>query len=1509
MPNVGRRRKVLPPADMAASHGGEDYRQGLARFGAAVSVTAAMQHAREIEAQMPAVPELDDTLPRVRVRPVGRAVAARLQTSPADTLADLYDPDAITRQFYKPVADYEYLAYAPVKDARGSWIQPLGSHRIQVPFQEREALPGGGFRWRLRWTEHIIRRAEDLAALALTPEYRRARFAEATGEWRMKFDAGDYKRLVERDARAFHAHAVTTTLRQLKESSFDTYSFEPSVTSPTDVMGQINQEYIPITGGPYCFAGDTKIALLDGTEKTIAELAETYAGRSFEVYAVTPRGEVVPARAHSAIRTGVQEKVVEVELDNGERVRCTPTHLWMLRDGSYRKAAHLKPGDSLMPLYRRISTKGLPGYRMVFQPTLNRYVYEHKSFTGRVPKGFVVHHQNFIKTDNRPENLRIMARADHQRLHMDNCSWWNDPVKRSSAVAKISVALKRNNWMRTPEGRAFVSQDVRRRYANGERHWRIGHRGWLSERQRNAVINNDLRRRQTAEANRCRVWTPEMRAKVAASLRAYYTQHEQSEAGRAALELGRSQRRLNHTVVSVRPAGTADVYDFTVDEYHNFALSAGVFVHNSRQLYMFAHWEQTAKAFEMRHHSELAKAAIGIISDFVLGRGVTWKIRNDKVRTVWEEFWKRNDMEARLRVLSDDTTWQGELLLRMYERPKGFLVIRSLDPGAFTDIVTDPQDVEAVHFYSYSAPCLTGDTRIALLDGTNPTIAELAEQGEPQWVYSYDHETKRIVPGKATKIFKTGVKRCVRVTLDNDEAVTASYDHPFLLRNGEYRWAEQLQPGDSLMPLYRRMSYEDVWQPETGWERTHHMVSGKPVKGSHVHHINTVKTDNRPENLVMMDSAEHNQMHRRSTRRALARTSAAFNPSPAFVVQQSSSARLDWWEKNQHRRAMQSEDMKRRWQDPEERKRRTEAIRRVHQAQWQDPEIRKRRSEAIRRGKARRRELGPPLPVVPSPPVFSDTERAARSERLRQRWATNPDELISGMKVYWSDPQHRAKQSVAAIESWKNPVKRAARVDAAAEVWKDSERRAERIAKGTLRKRETMIPRREELAKASALKNHKVVSVVPVGEHEVYDLQVDEYHNFALTVGVFTHNSPWQMVSQFRGHNLHIPGMQYVIQQYPPHEMLHLKNNVSSTEKWGRSDFFTSLGTLKRHRDWTNAATLKDMLQANLIWKIKIHGDQADVDAFAADSNNAQLPAFGGTWLENEAVELSEMHEDVAGSSRMQGSTGQFLTALFATAMNMPVSYFNIGTAGTARATALTQGEPFVKKIATRQQRMRQLLDRLFVEVMERAVAVRRLDGVLLRSEEADPEWIFPSTYEEDRSAKFRDLSTARDRSVISHQTEATQMAQELGLAEYNYEEEQLAIAEERRREGIASWPLDTEIGVQLGVPPKGAEPPPMPPGMFGAPGQEPGMPGATPGDELPSGEEIPKPDEVQGRGEELKGADERSAFRRAQVGHAKQSELPETDQRFLEAMIDKIKPGESVVLPSGRVAKIREAA
>ncbi len=42
---------------------------------------------------------------------------------------------------------------------------------------------------------------------------------------------------------------------------------------------------------------------------------------------------------------------------------------------------------------------------------------------------------------------------------------------------------------------------------------------------------------------------------------------------------------LNHKVISVKKLNyTMDVWDIEVDEYHNFALTAGIFVHNSKDI-------------------------------------------------------------------------------------------------------------------------------------------------------------------------------------------------------------------------------------------------------------------------------------------------------------------------------------------------------------------------------------------------------------------------------------------------------------------------------------------------------------------------------------------------------------------------------------------------------------------------------------------------------------------------------------------------------------------------------------------------------------------------------------------------------------------------------------------------------------------------------------------------------------------------------------------------------------
>jgi phage baseplate assembly protein W len=86
-----------------------------------------------------------------------------------------------------------------------------------------------------------------------------------------------------------------------------------------------------------CLAGDTLVSLLDGREVPIKDLV----GQSTWLYGCTRGGVIVPAYSPGAVCQG-RRQVVEVLLDNGERIRCTPNHPFLCKDGVYRPAASLR---------------------------------------------------------------------------------------------------------------------------------------------------------------------------------------------------------------------------------------------------------------------------------------------------------------------------------------------------------------------------------------------------------------------------------------------------------------------------------------------------------------------------------------------------------------------------------------------------------------------------------------------------------------------------------------------------------------------------------------------------------------------------------------------------------------------------------------------------------------------------------------------------------------------------------------------------------------------------------------------------------------------------------------------------------------------------------------------------------------------------------------------------------------------------------------------------------------
>jgi hypothetical protein len=203
-----------------------------------------------------------------------------------------------------------------------------------------------------------------------------------------------------------------------------------------------------------------------------------------------------------------------------------------------------------------------------------------------------------------------------------------------------------------------------------------------------------------------------------------------------------------------------------------------------------------------------------------------------------------------------------------------------------------------------------------------------------------------------------------------------------------------------------------------------------------------------------------------------------------------------------------------------------------------------------------------------------------------------------------------------------------------------------------------------------------------------------------------------------------IPITKYIIQQVPPTNVQHVKLNVSAQEKRGRSDLLPVLSWIKRFEDFYDGQTMKAVLEANLVWKLKVLGDSADIDAIMSDPRLTTLPPPGGVWAENEAVDLQPLSAQLTSSRGSQG-IGQQLANIVLAGLNLPGEYANIeSTGGSARATALVRTDPAVKAVEDRQQVMREMFEDAYDRVIEAAMRTGRISKQAARKSE--PEAITP---------------------------------------------------------------------------------------------------------------------------------------------------------------------------------------
>jgi DNA gyrase subunit B len=250
----------------------------------------------------------------------------------------------------------------------------------------------------------------------------------------LEFRPGVADSILEKAIQAFNAAEAARKARELvRRKSVLESSTLPGKLADCSSRDPAESEIFIVEGDSAggCFAGDTLVALVDGRHLSFEELvAEQAAGKEHFCYTIRHDGSIGVERIINPRRTQVNAEVVRVTLDNGEQLVCTPDHRFMLRDGTYKAAIDLTPNDSLMPLYRKISTLQDPGvtidgYEMAWCPRSDSWLFTHlladwyNCWQGVYTKadGDHRHHIDFNKRNNNPTKLQRLPAEEHFALH------------------------------------------------------------------------------------------------------------------------------------------------------------------------------------------------------------------------------------------------------------------------------------------------------------------------------------------------------------------------------------------------------------------------------------------------------------------------------------------------------------------------------------------------------------------------------------------------------------------------------------------------------------------------------------------------------------------------------------------------------------------------------------------------------------------------------------------------------------------------------------------------------------------------------------------------------------------------------------------------------------------------------------------------------------------------------------------------------------------------------------